>query len=171
MDAFGFLYFIVGILSCSLLTCFPCSLFQTVQRFKVRFLCFCGLSFVYFCLKRSIPSNNLCVWVTMNSQECWVGDHGEWGVGLAIAAIVVYAFGVPFFTWLSLYRARKGMWDKKHAQHVGIARRYGNLFQQYEPKYWYWECIEMVRKLLLTGGMVLAADGKCSFRLDDTCWW
>jgi len=23
------------------------------------------------------------------SQECWVGDHGEWGVGLAIAAIVV----------------------------------------------------------------------------------
>ena len=63
------------------------------------------------------------------------------------------------------------MWDKTHVHHLGIARRYGNLFQQYEPKYWYWECIEMVRKLLLTGGMVLVADGKCSFRLDDTCWW
>ena len=173
MDAFGFSYFIGGILSFSLLTCvslFPVLFFKQSKDLRCVFFVFV-VCLVYFWLKRSIPSNNLCIWVTMNSQECWVGDHGEWGVGLAIAAIVVYAFGVPFFTWLSLYRARKGMWDKKHAQHVGIARRYGNLFQQYEPKYWYWECIEMVRKLLLTGGMVLAADGKCSFRLDDTCWW
>ena len=67
--------------------------------------------------------------------------------------------GVPLFTWISLYRVRAGMHDVKHIHHVAIARRYGNLFQQYEPSFWYWECIEMIRKLMLTGGLVLAADG------------
>ena len=93
------------------------------------------------------------------SQECWVGDHGDWGVYLAISAIVIYAIGVPLFTWFSLYRVKAAMFDKKHPDYIRVHSRYGNLFQQYEPKFWYWEVIEMIRKLLLTGGLVLAADG------------
>ena len=93
------------------------------------------------------------------SQECWVGDHGDWGVALAISAIVIYAIGVPLFTWFSLYRVKAAMFDKKHPDYIRVHSRYGNLFQQYEPKFWYWEVIEMIRKLLLTGGLVLAADG------------
>ena len=93
------------------------------------------------------------------SQECWVGDHGDWGVALAISAIVIYAIGVPLFTWFSLYRSKAAMFDKKHPDYFRVNSRYGNLFQQYEPQFWYWEVIEMIRKLLLTGGLVLAADG------------
>ena len=93
------------------------------------------------------------------SQECWVGDHGDWGVALAISAIVIYAIGVPLFTWFNLYRSKAAMFDKKHPDYFRVNSRYGNLFQQYEPQFWYWEVIEMIRKLLLTGGLVLAADG------------
>ena len=93
------------------------------------------------------------------SQECWVGDHGDWGVALAISAIVIYAIGVPLFTWFSLYRVKAAMFDKKHPDYIRVHSRYGNLFQQYEPQFWFWEVIEMIRKLLLTGGLVLAADG------------
>ena len=93
------------------------------------------------------------------TQECWKGDHMEWGVWLAGVSILLYAIGVPFMTWYSLYRHRKGMFDSTHPDYYQINRRFGNLFQQYEPKFWYWEVIEMIRKLLLTGGLVLAADG------------
>merc|ERR1711865_45465 len=86
------------------------------------------------------------------SQECWGG-------ALAISAIVIYAIGVPLFTWFSLYRSKAAMFDKKHPDYFRVNSRYGNLFQQYEPQFWYWEVIEMIRKLLLTGGLVLAADG------------
>ena len=67
------------------------------------------------------------------TQRCWEGDHGEWGVVLALVSIAIYVVGVPFFTWLSLWCHRKGMHDKHHPKYHLINRRYGNLFQQYVP--------------------------------------
>ena len=37
--------------------------------------------------------------------------------------------------------------------------RYGSLYAVYEPKYYYWEVIELFRKLLLTAGLVVVENG------------
>ncbi|CAM9625594.1 unnamed protein product, partial [Ectocarpus fasciculatus] len=83
-----------------------------------------------------------------------------WAAGMAF----VYCLGVPM-TYLSLLRKRK---------HTLIAR--GNpesctkldllkitpltfLFSAYEPQFWYWEVIETFRRLILTGVLVLVAQG------------
>eukprot|EP00943_MAST-04B_sp_MAST-4B-sp1_P003134 g3134.t1 len=36
---------------------------------------------------------------------------------------------------------------------------YGSLYLPYKDNYWFWECVEMWRKMILTGGMVLVAPG------------
>ena len=36
---------------------------------------------------------------------------------------------------------------------------YGSLYLPYKDQYWFWECVEMWRKMILTGGMVLVAPG------------
>jgi hypothetical protein len=36
---------------------------------------------------------------------------------------------------------------------------YGALYSQYQEKYWYWEIIEMLRKVFLCGGLITIAAG------------
>ena len=36
---------------------------------------------------------------------------------------------------------------------------YGQLYLQYEEKYWYWEIVEMLRKVFLCGGLLTVATG------------
>ena len=35
----------------------------------------------------------------------------------------------------------------------------GSLYVDYEPQYYYWEVVEMLKKMMLTGGLVLLAPG------------
>ena len=49
--------------------------------------------------------------------------------------------------------------DKLEILKESIIMKYGSLFEAYEDDVWYWELIEMFRKALLTGGLVLLAPG------------
>ena len=40
-----------------------------------------------------------------------------------------------------------------------IFRRFSAMFEQFEPRYWYWELIELARKLVLNGFVVLCNQG------------
>ena len=40
-----------------------------------------------------------------------------------------------------------------------LDKEIGSLYLDYEPKYYYWEVVEMMKKMMLTGGLVLLAPG------------
>ena len=40
-----------------------------------------------------------------------------------------------------------------------LEKIYGSLYIQYEGQYYWWEIVEMIKKMLLTGGLVLLAPG------------
>ena len=40
-----------------------------------------------------------------------------------------------------------------------LTKEIGSLYGQYETRFYYWECIEMIKKMMLTGGLVLLAPG------------
>jgi hypothetical protein len=56
-------------------------------------------------------------------------------------------------TFIVLWTNRK-MLDDEHVQ-----KRYGSLYMQYERDWWYFELLDTLRRMLLTGGLVLVGTG------------
>jgi hypothetical protein len=86
------------------------------------------------------------------SIQCWQPDH-YWAVGAAALCILVYIVGIPAGSVYLLYRRK----DKLgHADTVSL---FGSLYLAYERPFWYWESVEMTKKMILAGGLVMVATG------------
>jgi hypothetical protein len=86
------------------------------------------------------------------SKKCYEGIHRDY-VPFAVVSMVLYLTGVPICTFWLLYRNRK----KLHTPYVRL--RYGDLYLAFEHRWYFWECILMVQKCMLTGAMVAVAPG------------
>ena len=80
--------------------------------------------------------------------------------GLAIFMIFVYPIGVPLLFITVLYRNRRNLfnpngpldvWGEPTEPDEALEMKYGQLYTAYDPKRWYWEVIELGRKLILVG--------------------
>jgi len=78
------------------------------------------------------------------SQEC---SSEEWNSALPVVALflIFYLMLCPGGLFLHLYRHRR------HLQAPQLVLSYGFLYKGYESKYWYWEFIDMLHKVYLTG--------------------
>ena len=76
------------------------------------------------------------------------------GVTIAAIMIVVYPFGIPLMYWWQLFRYRGIIQNRStdNTQQIAdIASKYGFLYESYEPRFWYWESVEAIRRIVLTG--------------------
>jgi hypothetical protein len=71
--------------------------------------------------------------------------------------MLVYVIGIPSMTLLILWKHRHGI--KEGTQGRLVDYEFGQLFLYYEPRCWYFEVIELCRKMLLTGGLIVVAPG------------
>ena len=78
---------------------------------------------------------------------------------VAFASIGVYIVGIPVLSFVMLYRHRHVLHDETHPDHERVAKQYGHLYASYEPSMYYWESLEMAKKCMLTGGLILVAPG------------
>ena len=75
---------------------------------------------------------------------------------------VVYVIGIPLFCVFILWKNRKLITDSELANsQKGESFRdtYGSLFTSYDVNNWYFESVEMIKKMTLAGGLVLVAPG------------
>merc|ERR1711871_947031 len=77
-------------------------------------------------------------------------------MGSAFALMIIYILGIPLGSILILFRHRKKLWDPNFPE---IKRMYGSLFIYYKPQFWWFECVESLKKMALAGGMVIVANG------------
>jgi hypothetical protein len=90
----------------------------------------------------------------------------RFGVGWAIVSIFVYPVGIPLYYFYVLYSARHDIKSREtisseeakrtrdaHLQSMKL------LFEFYQPHLWYWEVLETIYRLLLTGVLVIVAQG------------
>lgn len=81
----------------------------------------------------------------------------------AVCMILVYPVGVPFLYFILLYSRRHFIQtrDSKALSELCLAKMkpLSFLYSSYEPRYWYWEIVETFRRILLTGVLVLVAQG------------
>lgn len=60
------------------------------------------------------------------------------GVVLFVAVVYVAdVMGVPLAMFGVLWKNRLHLWDKKSPKHEAVLFELGGLYQQYEPKYWW----------------------------------
>ena len=60
---------------------------------------------------------------------------------IAVPALVIWGFGIPAFVWIVLAR------NKQDLDLVETREKYGFLYNGYKKKYYYWESINMYRKI------------------------
>jgi hypothetical protein len=89
------------------------------------------------------------------SIECFAPEsiHTKLIVPVASLAIIVYTVGFPIFLVWELYRHRDSLHDHNHHHHQHTRLRLGSLYEAFENKFWFWEPIIVVYKMLLVGGL------------------
>jgi hypothetical protein len=91
------------------------------------------------------------------AYECHTGEHLGL-VTLSIIGIFVYVLGIPIYTVFILRKNKKHLYGEG-PEHDRVLQLYGSLYSQYKPEYWYWEVVEMLRKVFLCGGLIAIASG------------
>jgi hypothetical protein len=89
----------------------------------------------------------------------------QFGRAWAIAMVFVYPLGIPLFYYTLLYRSRLDIQTRNDPslsteQSALLSQRtypIRSLFQSYKPRLWYWEVMETISRLMLTGALVLIA--------------
>ncbi len=97
---------------------------------------------------------------------CFSTDHMPY-VTLAFVALVVYVFAIPLMLFWLLKKAndQNFLFDETKGDDFKETKAsYGSLYLQYENHYWWWELTVMVKKMFLTGAMVIISPGT-SFQL------
>ena len=92
------------------------------------------------------------------SVACWEGDHLQ-SLAWVFLSLILFVLGIPLLAYTVLRANRSHLYDETSPKHGRIALAFGSLYQSYEPEYFYWECVEMLRKMLLTGAVQLVGSG------------
>ena len=84
------------------------------------------------------------------SIQCGTGEHDD-AKALAWAAILFYPVGLLVLNAALLFTARKAILSGRHTT---LSRGISFLYREFEPHLFWWELVEMLRRLVLVGLMV-----------------
>ena len=73
--------------------------------------------------------------------ECWSTEHINYSLMIAVPSIIIWGFGIPFFAWIVLSRSK----DKLDL--IDTREKYGFLYNGYKKTFYFWESINMYRKI------------------------
>eukprot|EP00966_Prymnesium_polylepis_P138517 3200459-Prymnesium_polylepis.1 len=83
--------------------------------------------------------------------RCDTGEHNG-AKGLAAIAILMYPIGLIVLNAVLLYRARKAIRSNRP---TALSNAIAFLHREFEPHVFWWELVEMLRRFVLVGVMVL----------------
>ena len=85
---------------------------------------------------------------------CYSASHMNWIIGLGLPTFFVLIVGLPFLACLRVYREHRlnKLTDPDNISTIGF------LYDGYVPTYWYWECVNTMRKVALSVVLVFFPD-------------
>lgn len=79
------------------------------------------------------------------SIECWEGDHYFIAIYVAVPGICLWCIMFPAAIYVKMYSVRHKMGK------LDVKIVYGFLYNGYKQNYWFWELIQLYRKMLIRG--------------------
>ena len=92
------------------------------------------------------------------SVRCGQGEHIVYAA-LALVFMLVYILGIPMTMLVLLYRKRNALYDESHPEHKDVYYQLGGLYSNFEPRYYWFEIVNVLHKMLMTGAIVVIAPG------------
>ena len=89
--------------------------------------------------------------------------EGEWNFFAAVACIciAVYVIGLPGFELYYLMRNRKNLHRENcldPKQQRRIEKEFGSVYAHYRPEAYYFDIVDLFRRLILTGGLIMMGE-------------
>lgn len=101
-----------------------------------------------------------CGSATVHTRAFGSAHSFDWYRGWAVVAAFIYPLGVPVFFFFVLWLNRKQLFvegsDEPTAE---LEDEMGFLYGGYRKDLWWWECVELLRKLVLTGIIAIYKPG------------
>ena len=97
--------------------------------------------------------------------------EGEWEKSslTAYLCMVVYVVGIPLGQFLVLHHNRAYIDEaacmdsiEAHRRHIRVKQQYGSLFKDYNAQCYYYDLVDLLRRLVLTGGLIMVGGDKNS---------
>ncbi|CAN0394727.1 unnamed protein product, partial [Ectocarpus fasciculatus] len=106
-------------------------------------------------------------YMTVDYSVSCASEKYQFGFVWAIVSIFVYPVGIPAFYFYELYSARHLIMSRNdHSEFSSdsdaksaLLKPLHFLFEFYNPQFWYWEVVETLHRLLLTGVLVVISHG------------
>lgn len=75
--------------------------------------------------------------------ECWKSEHINYSMMIAVPSLIIWGFGIPAFAWFILAR------NKEDLDLLEVRERYGFLYNGYKKQFYFWESVNMYRKITI----------------------
>ena len=105
-------------------------------------------------------------YMTVDYSVSCTSSNYHFGFLWAIISLCIYPVGIPLYYFYLLYGSRHDIMNRQGlalSSSAGVEddrlRSKKLLFEFYEPCYWFWEVVETVHRLLLTGILVVITQG------------
>ena len=116
-----------------------------------------GVAFdAYPCYRLGADAGTTTSWLKVDVDvQCYTPEHEDI-VTIARVALIIYPVGLLFVYGALLISARK---DIPHGRSAPLCRALAFLHNEYEDSVFWWELVEMLRKFIIVGVMVVVANG------------
>ena len=85
-----------------------------------------------------------------------------WNFGaVAIFCILVYVIGIPLVQFILLIKNRKHLHESRtidHKAHRLVKKQFGSIYKYFNEDCFYFELVDLMRRLILTGGLILVGE-------------
>jgi len=95
------------------------------------------------------------------SVTCYKGEHALFST-IALAFVGLYVLGFPMFLFLILFKNREHLNNPNSSRHETLSEKYGGLYLQYSPRFWWFETVSITHKMIMTGAMCVVTPGSSS---------
>ena len=106
------------------------------------------------------------------SVVCLDAQYNQYVI-LALVCMMLFTVGIPLGVYILLFRSRKVLYPehcvntededqsglgRTFLKHAGANRRLSSVYEAYSPNAYYFDLVDLVRRLMLTGGLVLLGE-------------
>jgi hypothetical protein len=85
-------------------------------------------------------------------MKCWSGEHLDY-VGTAGMCLGIFVIGLPLLVLACLYGLNAKLLAYPHSK--SLRAKWGQLYEGYTERAFYWEAVDMLRKMLLAAALIL----------------